>query len=77
MPDTLQHNGVIERMNRTIVEKFRSMLRMAGLRKSFSSEAYSKVCYLINRSPSIPLDFEIPKKVWIEKNLSYSHLKIF
>ena len=32
---TLQQNGVAERMNRTIVEKVRCMLRMANLLKSF------------------------------------------
>ena len=32
---TPQHNGVAERMNRTIVEKIRCMLRIANLPKSF------------------------------------------
>ena len=34
-------------------------------------------CYLINRSPSVPLDFDIPERVWIGKDVSYSHLKVF
>ena len=50
-------------MNRTIVEKIRYMLRMANLPKSFWGEVVVIVCYLINSSPSIPLDFDIPERV--------------
>ena len=60
---TPQQNGVAERMNRTIVEKIRYMLRMANLPKSFWGEVVVIVCYLINSSPSIPLDFDIPERV--------------
>ena len=77
VPRTPQHNGVAERMNRTIVEKVRSMLRMAKLPKSFWGEAVQTACYLINRSPSVPLAFEIPERVWTNKEVSYSHLKVF
>ena len=35
VPGTPQHNGVAERMNGTIVEKVRSMLRMSKLPKTF------------------------------------------
>ena len=34
-------------------------------------------CYLINRSSPIPLDFDISKRVWTRKDVSYSHLKVF
>ena len=48
VPSTPQQNGVAERMNRTIVEKFRCMLRMANLPKSFWCEAIQTVCYRSN-----------------------------
>ena len=64
-------------MNRTIVEKIKCMLRMANLPKSFQGEVVVIACYLINRSPSVPLDFDIPERVWIGKDVSYSHLKVF
>ena len=64
-------------MNRTIVEKIRCMLRMANLPKSFWGEAIVTACYLINGFPSVPLDFDIPERVWIGKDVSYSHLKVF
>ena len=77
VPGTPQQNGVIEMMNRTIVEKIRCMLRMANLPKSFWGEAIVTACYLINRSPSVPLDFDIPERVWIGKDVSYSYFKVF
>uniref|UniRef100_A0A2N9FMC5 Integrase catalytic domain-containing protein n=1 Tax=Fagus sylvatica TaxID=28930 RepID=A0A2N9FMC5_FAGSY len=63
VPGTPQHNGVAERINRTIVENVRCMLRMAKLPKSFWAKGVQTACYLINRSPSIPLDFEILERV--------------
>ena len=60
VPSTLQHNGVVERMNQTIVEKVRCMLKLAKLPKSFCGEAVNTTVYLINRTPSVPLDFDIP-----------------
>ncbi|CAL5376159.1 unnamed protein product [Camellia sinensis] len=60
---TSQHNGVAERMNRTIMERVRCMLRMAKLPKSFWVEVARTACYLINRSPSVPLNFAIPEEV--------------
>uniref|UniRef100_A0A2N9EWM8 Integrase catalytic domain-containing protein n=1 Tax=Fagus sylvatica TaxID=28930 RepID=A0A2N9EWM8_FAGSY len=72
---TSQHNGVAERINRTIVEKVRCMLRMAKLPKSFWAEAVQTACYLINRSPSVQLDFDIPEIVWTREDASYAHLK--
>ncbi|GKV53845.1 hypothetical protein SLEP1_g60358, partial [Rubroshorea leprosula] len=77
VPGTPQHNGVAERMNRTIVEKVRCMLRMATLPKPFWGKAVNTVVYLINRSPSVPLNFEISEKAWTGKDVGYSHLRVF
>nr|GEX99708.1 retrotransposon protein, putative, Ty1-copia subclass [Tanacetum cinerariifolium] len=48
---TPQQNGVVERMNRTIMEKVRCMLSHANLDKDFWVEAATTVTYLINCSP--------------------------
>ncbi|CAH9062481.1 unnamed protein product [Cuscuta epithymum] len=77
VPRTPQHNGVAERMNRTIMERVRSMLNMAKLPKSFWGEAVNTACYLINRSPSVPLNFEVPERLWTGKDPTYSHLRVF
>ena len=77
VPGTPQQNGVAERMNCTIVEKIKCMLRMANLPKSLWGEAVVTACYLINRSPLVPLDFDILERIWIGKDVSYSHMKVF
>ncbi|CAN0905823.1 Retrovirus-related Pol polyprotein from transposon TNT 1-94, partial [Linum grandiflorum] len=74
---TPQHNGVAEKMNRTIVEKVRCMLRMSDLPKTFWAEAVQCAVYLINRSPSIPLGLDIPYRAWKGRDPTYSHLRVF
>ena len=76
-PSTPQHNGVVERMNCTIVEKVRCNLRTTKLPKSFWGAAVLTACYLINRSPSASLRFDVPEKVWTDKEISYNYLKLF
>lgn len=33
--------------------------------------------YLINLSTSVPLNGDVAKRVWIEKDVSYKHLRVF
>ena len=77
VPGTPQQNGTAKRMNRTIMEKVRSMLSNSGLEKHFWAEAVRTACYLINRSPTTALDGGIPEEVWTGKKVNYSHLKVF
>ena len=35
------------------------------------------VVYVINRSPSVPLEGDIRQRVWTGKDISYDHLKVF
>ena len=58
-------------INRTIMEKVKCMLRMAKLPKPFRGETIQIVCYLINRSPSVPLGFDILERVWFRHDISY------
>ena len=64
-------------MNRTILEKVRSMLSNSGLEKHFWAKVVRTACYLIKRSPTTTLDGGIPEEVWTGKKVNYSHLKIF
>ena len=74
---TPQQNGVAERMNRTIMEKVRSMLSDSGLPKMFWAEATQTTVNLINKTPSSVLKSEIPDKRWNGKQPAYSYLKRF
>lgn len=61
---TLQQNGVVERMNRTLVEKVRCMLSHFGLSKAFWGEALNYARHLVNRLPTAALDRKTPMEVW-------------
>ena len=50
---------------------------MTNLPKSFWCEAIQIACYLINQSTSVPLEFDIPERVWTGKYISYFHLKVY
>ena len=72
-----QHNGVAERMNRTIISRARCMLSNARMGKRFWAEAASTACHLINRSPSITLNKKTPIEVWSGTPADYSQLRVF
>ncbi|CAL8081534.1 unnamed protein product [Prunus armeniaca] len=67
---TPQHNGIVERMNRT-------MLSHAKLPKSFWGKALTTAVDLINLSPSAPLNSDVPNKFWSGKDVFYNHLTVF
>ncbi|KAG9445072.1 hypothetical protein H6P81_016412 [Aristolochia fimbriata] len=77
VPRTPQQNGVAERMNRTILERARSMRIHAGLPLHLWGATVDTAVYLINRSPSSALDGRILEEAWAGKNVDYSFLKIF
>jgi transposase InsO family protein len=67
VPRTPQENGVSERMNRTIMERARSMRLHAGFPLQFWKDAVDTIVYLINIGPSISLDGIIPEEEWTKK----------
>ena len=77
MPKTPKLNGLAERMNRTIMERVRSMLSDTKLLKSYWAKAMLTTIYHINRSPSVPLKGDVPQRVWTGKYVPYKHLKMF
>ncbi|GLJ29753.1 hypothetical protein SUGI_0587340 [Cryptomeria japonica] len=76
-PYSPQQNGVTERMNRTLMEKARSMLSGAGLEQKFWAEAIATACYLINRSPTLSLVDKMPMEAWSGHKPSLRHLRVF
>jgi transposase InsO family protein len=76
-PYTQNQNGVSERMNRTIMEKARTMLLEACLPESFWAEAVNTAVYLHNRSPTRSLKELTPYEAWNGTKPDLSHLKVF
>ncbi|KAH9655417.1 Integrase catalytic domain-containing protein [Citrus sinensis] len=74
---TPQQNGVAERINRTLTERIRAMLRTAGLPNSFSAEAVKIACYIVNRSPSTAIGLKTVIEMWTGKPTDYSYLHAF
>jgi transposase InsO family protein len=76
-PCTPQQNGMVERMNRTIVEKVRSMLSNPYFPKYFWAEVVHIDFCLINLSPTTSSDDGIREKVWTDKRLCFFFLFFF
>ncbi|KAL2251361.1 UNVERIFIED_CONTAM: Retrovirus-related Pol polyprotein from transposon TNT 1-94 [Sesamum indicum] len=76
-PYTPQQNGVVERMNRTLLDKVRCLLVSFGLPKTFWGEAVLTAAHLINMSPSVPLLGKTPEHVWNGKIPDLSALRVF
>ena len=76
IPRTPQQNGVAERMNRTLNKRARSMRLHPGLLKTLWANAVSTAAYLINREPSVSMEFRLPEEVWSGKEVKFSHLKV-
>ena len=67
VPGKGMQNRIVERMNRTLNERARSMRIQCGLPKTFWADAVSTTAYLINRGQSVPLGFKNPEEVWTRK----------
>ena len=72
-----QQNCVIERMNRTLMEKARSMLSDAGLSQDYWVEVVNTTCYVVNRSSTSTLVDKTLDEASISKSPSLTHLKVF
>lgn len=77
IPRSAQQNGVAERLNRTLVEKARSMLDDSGLSRDLWAEAINTANYVKNRSPTKAVKHMTPEEAWTGKKPNISHLKIF
>ncbi|KRZ09820.1 Retrovirus-related Pol polyprotein from transposon TNT 1-94 [Trichinella zimbabwensis] len=77
IPEAPQQNGVAERINRTLVEKARTMLIDANLSPDLWAEAVGTANYLQNRCPIKALQKMTPEEAWSERKPNLAHLKVF
>ena len=76
-PDTPQHNGVAERMNRMLLDKVCAMLTDADLPEIYWFEALVYAAHLHNVSPTHALDNTTPEEAWSGNKPDVSHLRVF
>lgn len=74
--NTPEQNAKVERMNRTLVTKARSVLAGHGLPKSFWAEAMMTACYL-NNILSTQDRKKSPLGLWTGRKPSVKHLKVY
>lgn len=78
VPYTPEQNGVAERMNRTLVESARTMLKHARLSNTYWAEAVSTAAYIRNRLPSAALDNKVtPYELWYGSKPNVRDFRVF
>jgi hypothetical protein len=77
IPRTSQENGVLERMNGTIMEHARSMRFHASFPLQLWAYDVYIFVYLIHRGNSGSLDGRIPMEAWTSEKVNYYFLKTF
>lgn len=81
MPYNLEMNSVAERVNRTLVEKARTMLLASGTERKFWNEAVLAASYIKNRCPTSALGKQFndktPAEIWYGFKPDLSNLRIF
>lgn len=74
---TPQQNGVVECMNKHLLETSRALLFHSGLPMKYLGECVLTTTYLINRFPSNVLKGLSPFQLLFGQSPSYEHLRVF
>ena len=77
IPKTPEQNGVVERLDRTLVESARSMLLDARLPHEFWAEATFTDVYIRNRCPTKAVSEMMPYEAWYGDKPKVEHLRVF
>ena len=76
-PDMPQHNGVTERMNRTLLDKVRAMLIDAELPESYWFDALRYTAHIHNVTPTCALENIMPEEAWSGNKPNVPDLRVF
>ena len=77
VPYNPESNGVVERMNRTLMERVRGMLTQSSMDKRYWGEALRTATYLLNRSPTTACENKTPYEIFTGRKPDLRHLRIF
>lgn len=77
VPYTPQHNALVERRNRTIMNTAICLLKEKNVPRNFWAEAVVTVVYLLNKCPTKRIKGKVPLEIWTGITPSVKHLKVF
>lgn len=78
IPYTPEQNGKAERMNRTLVERARTMINDSGVPKELWGEAIYTATYIVNRGPTESLSLNVtPAEIWYGRKPNVSNFRVF
>lgn len=75
-PYSPQQNGIAERMNRTLIEKAKCMIKQAGMPNTFWGESIKMAEFIVNHTPCSSIN-GIPDELFYDKKIDISNLKTF
>ena len=76
-PHTPQHNAIVERRHRSIVETSLTLLHQASMPYAYWSYAFRTAVYLLNRLPTPVFHNDCPFQKLFHQEPNYSKLKVF
>ena len=76
MPGSLDQNGVVERINRTLMDMVRSMLSNSNIPKFFWTDTLKTVVYILNRVPTKAVP-KTPFELWKNWKPSLRHMRVW
>ena len=77
VPYSPEQNGVAERMNRTLVDRARTLLSHSGLPTRYWQFAMATATHITNRLPTKANHHQSPYQLWTGKIPDISHLRVF
>lgn len=76
-PFSPQQNGVVERRNKTVMEKSRTMIKSMKVPRRFWGEAVRHSVYLLNKLPTRSMGYRTPFEAWCGKRPQLGHVRVF
>ncbi|CAD7066170.1 unnamed protein product [Tilletia caries] len=76
-PYTSVQNGIVERINRTLQDRMRSMMLSAKALAEFWVLAFMAAIYQYNRTPSTAIGGALPETKWLGKPADLSMLRVW